>query len=64
MMASRAIAVVCDEPKVRGLAGLRVVDAAAMPTVTSTNTHAPTIMLVEKSAALMKGAARQRLAAW
>jgi choline dehydrogenase len=42
------MAVVYDEPKVRGLDGRRVFDAAAMPAVTSTHTHAPTIMIVEK----------------
>jgi choline dehydrogenase len=63
MMGSHAMAVVDDELKVHGLDGLRVIDASVMPAVTSTNTNAPTIMIAEKGAAIIKGAARQRLAA-
>jgi choline dehydrogenase len=39
--------------RVHGLAGLRVVDAAAFPNVTSGNTNAPTIMLAERGADLI-----------
>jgi choline dehydrogenase len=63
MMGSHAMAVVDDELKVHGLEGLRVIDASVMPAVTSTNTNAPTIMIAEKGAAIIKGAAQQRLAA-
>jgi len=63
MMGSHAMAVVDDELRVHGLDGLRVIDASVMPAVTSTNTNAPTIMIAEKGAAIIKGAARQRLAA-
>ena len=63
LMGSHAMAVVDDELAVHGLDGLRVIDASVMPAVTSTNTNAPTIMIAEKGAAMIKGAARQRLAA-
>jgi choline dehydrogenase len=63
MMGQQAMAVVDDELRVRGLDGLRVVDASVMPAVTSTNTNAPTIMIAEKGSSIIRGAARRRMAA-
>jgi choline dehydrogenase len=63
LMGSHAMAVVDNELRVHGLEGLRVVDAAVMPAVTSNNTNAPTIMIAEKGAVAIKNTARQRLAA-
>ena len=63
MMGSHAMSVVDDQLRVHGLDGLRVIDASIMPAVSSTNTNAPTIMIAEKGAAIIKGAPRQRLAA-
>jgi choline dehydrogenase len=63
MMGQQANAVVDEQLRVHGLDGLRVIDASVMPAVTSTNTNAPTIMIAEKGAAMIKAAARERLAA-
>ena len=52
-MGDDAMAVVDERLRVHGVAGLRVIDASIMPTITSGNTHAPTIMIGEKGAALL-----------
>jgi choline dehydrogenase len=62
-MGSHPLSVVDSELRVHGIDGLRVIDASVMPAVTSTNTNAPTIMIAEKGAAMIKGAGRQKLAA-
>ncbi|MEH2478717.1 choline dehydrogenase [Nitrobacteraceae bacterium AZCC 2146] len=51
--ASDPMAVVDERLRFYGIAGLRVVDASVMPTITSGNTNTPTAMIAEKGAAMI-----------
>jgi choline dehydrogenase-like flavoprotein len=52
-------AVLDERLRVRGIQGLRVIDASAMPRITSGNTNSPTLMIAEKGAAMVIEDARR-----
>lgn len=63
-MGTDETAVVDPQLRVRGIDGLRIADASVIPIIPSCNTHAPVVMIAERAAAFMAGAASAAPAGW
>ena len=59
-MGNNELAVVDDRLRVRGIRGLRVIDASVMPTITSGNSNAPTVMIAEQGARFVAETGRSK----
>ncbi len=59
-MGNNELAVVDDRLRVRGIHGLRVIDASVMPRITSGNTNAPTVMIAEQGARFISETGRRQ----
>ncbi len=57
-MGTDRVAVLDERLRVRGIAGLRVIDCSAMPTLISGNTNAPAVMMAEKAVDMIREDAR------
>ncbi len=57
-MGSDSASVVDAQLRVRGVSGLRIVDASVMPTLIGGNTNAPTVMIGERAAEFIAAARR------
>jgi choline dehydrogenase len=62
-MGDDAMSVVDANLRVRGMTGLRIVDASVMPSITSTNTNATVLMLAERAAEIILRGVKQAQAA-
>ena len=60
-MGQDSMSVVDDQLRVRGVQKLRVIDASIMPTITSGNTNAPTVMIAEKGSDFIKTEYKHRM---